>query len=973
MKPKRKSGFAIVLVAALAGLVFLLGASLVVITKLQTASADYDQRVRLAREHARAALEMAVADLQKEMGKDIAVSFTADTLSAAESDDFKTVRVGAAREPFWTGASQGAGNVNWLVTRRLDGTITLPTGTYSGPEIELLGEGTVGNNSLLKVKVPTDSVSVTGVDGFDTDSARTIGNYGYWIGDLGVKASYAWYDQLDEVAHDGYEVLFDPNEEVEGDEYVVKDRKERLRQLTIARPSIAFLDTDDTSDSPSNPERIDKFVSDFQFRSGFDGSDNDFRFLKGLTKEETAGNFHDFTPLAKGLLVDSERGGWRIDLSRDNSYEIAFRSFSNFWEGIGLEDNVTYEDYTLKVDNSYIPIVPAITQCNLNYALYFTEEAKLRIGLQATVEVWNPFSFAINLSGQRILLDVKDLPSLKIDLLNTEGSVILSHSSDISPAGGKIELVLTSFESGSQELRGGQIVVLSTSGDSEVEGESILLKMSDGTSGRYFLDDEDLTASPELDSIKLSFVDELGAPVSYNFSLDFSIDGTDSESGKDLVRVYALPYDYTLSGKSYFLFTEVEPARFGFSWKVDDSSLLTGGEYHPYYSTFSEYDIEAYETDASDGSNTVAAFSSAAFELLGFEPEIEEAGETDYDVPYLLLPKQEMTQVGQYSALTASNATGRYDISIAEPQGSDENNNGYFDKYFFSTIPKTPTDWSFGKTLPNANYVPLGGLTAFSTDPAEDLFVHGMFNVHSTSVDAWASILKGSPISKHPYWREVFSIDENVAVSDDLYLFMNHPLGGEDINILNPSDMPEIGSDLNPEDYPLEAKRASLRKNAFGLTEEQVNSLAGLIVKHIRTHVGGTGVEEEAEINPFDSLQEFVDSGVLQDAINELNSSESLAINPSWVIPGTPAEFRQSTILNLISGILSVRSDTFLVRAYGDAVDPADPTNVWAKAYCEAIVQRTHEEYGDDVPASTADIDRKFEVVAFRWLSPSEI
>ena len=48
-----------------------------------------------------------------------------------------------------------------------------------------------------------------------------------------------------------------------------------------------------------------------------------------------------------------------------------------------------------------------------------------------------------------------------------------------------------------------------------------------------------------------------------------------------------------------------------------------------------------------------------------------------------------------------------------------------------------------------------------------------------------------------------------------------------------------------------------------------------------------------------------------------------------------------------VSPILAVRSDTFRIRAYGDAMNPADADDANATpdsvAYCEALVQRTNQ------------------------------
>ena len=60
----------------------------------------------------------------------------------------------------------------------------------------------------------------------------------------------------------------------------------------------------------------------------------------------------------------------------------------------------------------------------------------------------------------------------------------------------------------------------------------------------------------------------------------------------------------------------------------------------------------------------------------------------------------------------------------------------------------------------------------------------------------------------------------------------------------------------------------------------------------------------------------------------------------------------------------TVRSDTFRIRAYGDAVNPADAARVESIACCEAIVQRVKgSETGEG----------RFVITYFRWLGPDDI
>lgn len=73
-----------------------------------------------------------------------------------------------------------------------------------------------------------------------------------------------------------------------------------------------------------------------------------------------------------------------------------------------------------------------------------------------------------------------------------------------------------------------------------------------------------------------------------------------------------------------------------------------------------------------------------------------------------------------------------------------------------------------------------------------------------------------------------------------------------------------------------------------------------------------------------------------------------------------PAEFAAG-----LDGMLAVRSDTFRVRAYGDAVNPVIQATE-ARAWCEAIVQRMPEPH-KQLPG------RRFTTVYFRWLGPDDI
>jgi hypothetical protein len=107
---------------------------------------------------------------------------------------------------------------------------------------------------------------------------------------------------------------------------------------------------------------------------------------------------------------------------------------------------------------------------------------------------------------------------------------------------------------------------------------------------------------------------------------------------------------------------------------------------------------------------------------------------------------------------------------------------------------------------------------------------------------------------------------------------------------------------------------------------------------------------------------------------------------------GIPGYVIQSDILKPLANTLSVRDDTFLIRAYGEKLDGSG--KVLARAWCEAIVQRipeycdpTNEEsvparvmsangvFSDNnqLTATNLRFGRKLQIKSFRWLNTTEI
>ncbi len=292
---------------------------------------------------------------------------------------------------------------------------------------------------------------------------------------------------------------------------------------------------------------------------------------------------------------------------------------------------------------------------------------------------------------------------------------------------------------------------------------------------------------------------------------------------------------------------------------------------------------------------------------------------------------------------------------------------------------------------------------------AGHLVVDGMFNVNSTSVPAWYALFAG--------------IRERQLVYRDA---ISGSLREIDVPSGKRIALARLGTEVSDKEMDDPATGASIGGNLQAWTgvrfldDGQLLKLAEECVKQVKQR------------GPFLNFSEFINRrlsdnelgliGALQAAIDYDDANpESGSINfnfkngPDFMMErnamgrtvfatpdavngsrfaGIPGYVIQSDLLRPISNTLSVRDDTFRIRAYGESREPGANGKVLARAWCEAIVQRV-PEYCDpandpSVPARLMDADgvfsdnpdfsdtnrrfgRKFEIRGFRWLNSQEI
>ncbi len=348
-----------------------------------------------------------------------------------------------------------------------------------------------------------------------------------------------------------------------------------------------------------------------------------------------------------------------------------------------------------------------------------------------------------------------------------------------------------------------------------------------------------------------------------------------------------------------------------------------------------------------------------------------------YDVP-----TQSPTNI---ASLRHAYFVGTAPLSLTSPNGGGLND--AFDKYFFSSIPDTGWTPDSKLDLPNPYMRVVDETQSTSAlrayDSAQYLMVDSAFNINSTSFEAWAAVLDQGTTD--------YSLDEgdrqgifikrtsSNGVPSDIDLenyFFRFPFGALEYNKAL-GDSPLEGTDdviglknLSGSELLRESTRQGFRSLNSSEGDQQIQQLAYRIVEGIK-----------ARGQPFGSVSEFINSGIVEDAIEavgpavtEVELPEVTPINEG-IKSFAPVYVRQSDVISTIASHMSARSDTFLIRSYGDYRDPLSD-KIISTALIEAVVQRVPEIIGDgttvvDPMSNATEINsgRAFKIVSMRWIN----
>lgn len=372
----------------------------------------------------------------------------------------------------------------------------------------------------------------------------------------------------------------------------------------------------------------------------------------------------------------------------------------------------------------------------------------------------------------------------------------------------------------------------------------------------------------------------------------------------------------------------------------------------------------------------------------------------------------------QWSAIRQAHANSELNNTSFLHDLSYEMNHALWDRYFLSTI---NGNVSSDTTLDNPR-LRISADTSPQTNAelqdfhkaAKHLTIKGAFNVNSTSEAAWAALIASFRSSPE---MEISLQGEGILKGNDIYSRFLKPYNQE-------FDKQGV---TEPETW----------KGHRKLTDEQILDLASEIVKEVKQRgpfISLADFVNRRLVDPAETNNRETDfsktglKGTLQAAIDrtEINSKHlsnfiidkeeySMSANlekqvhygsnyPELTFPvkngdrrfgpkpdhnhwadsklvGIPSYLTQADMLQKFGSVLSARSDTFVIRSYGESLD--NQGNIVARAWCEAIVQRTptpllaDDENLDPEPDITihpeAAFGRKFQIISFRWLNNDEI
>ncbi len=284
---------------------------------------------------------------------------------------------------------------------------------------------------------------------------------------------------------------------------------------------------------------------------------------------------------------------------------------------------------------------------------------------------------------------------------------------------------------------------------------------------------------------------------------------------------------------------------------------------------------------------------------------------------------------------------------------------------------------------------------------AQFLMIDGGFNVNSTSVEAWTSVLQGLAKRKlvTNAGGKLALVEPGKTNSQVLFSRFMVSTADKSIDSLGGYSMMQGSSSLRGGSGML-AAWGEVR----ALDSDKIRELATEIVKQVKKRGPFLNMSDfinrRLDTNKDNALKGALQAAIDATDINSMFMDETTTPVTSGdfykfkeaeegsIYTAAPGYLIQSDVLASLGNILTVRDDTFTVRAYGCVRNGRKA--ILAQAWCEAVLQRTMDyvdptnapsvsEYDPDgrkakgLSAANRAFGRRFRVVSFKWLDAWDI
>ncbi|GAB5560965.1 MAG: hypothetical protein SynsKO_26120 [Synoicihabitans sp.] len=951
MVNRNERGLALLLVISLMALVTLLVVSLAMITRVETQVGIAQHRQQQAREHARLALDIALGRLQELAGPDQRVTATAEA-------------TGATNNVYWTGVwdtnATGTSPEAWLVS----GTTPTPDSSDLEARDRILLVAGIEDDPALQVTAPLEPIIHAG---------EVRGGFAYFVADEGVKAT----------------LLPAPTPAAFGD---IADQR---RQLMGQVAPVGF----------SDQIEIDPLAEDFQTGLAAASDREQIRLMDPAVDEDEMKFYsHDYTIWSRGLLVDVPRGRLKTDLTTNGETEIP--GLARFTELMtperqqSLSPTFPIRPASGTSGELYDGIHPIITQVGLQFSLHTISATSrtLETRLRFFVELINPLSSALEPADLRLVVsgfpDEVEIESRTDGTTADHGSASISlhplyalHSnSEGDPAiefdlpfedsvwapGRVITWRLQSGETMGEAANREMVYDANTRTSFWRERPGVGLDGPDSlenTSELRFTGSEDWQLQLELLTVDGSVLSQVTLPDFFQIETAWQ----DANSTLPDFGVHARLVDRT----------ESQDADGSSTWLREDlnTDLRRTDSTAELWVPTIDLESASYNVSFSPPNSGVEAE-----QLFNRDPN-PWTGSSFYqpfynsDVAFFELPKQPWRSVGSLQHLPF------IDGPIYNVGNSWSERNAWFDRFFFSDPDLTPFT-----NHPNLQLVGEDGSTLDNSAPAQ-LWVKGAFNLNSTSSAAWQALFAGMATGGSPFTFDATVHDPETGEVNGT--------SSETISIPVARFAQSAGEmwEISPNESNYQAGLRQYRRGIRSLTADQILGLAEQIADNIRNRISQQG--------PFRCVESFLapdplfgDANVLEYSIQEYDAEVAPGERINWdqYFPDTPVKLdvaspgflTSADLMTNLAPVLSPRSDTFVIRAYGEAVATTelasypDDTEPQARAWLEAVVQRFPEgvSAADFVDGASGDWEemisdpnwgRRFRIISMRWLTEDEL